>query len=141
MFKIRNFNPKDADRCEQILLLNDQLPCPEIDGKEAMKRVYKRQGRYFLVAEENGFVIGLTRGTYDGSRALLWELSVDPNYQSKGVGKGLMKELLTKFKEDGAPTVSVTSLEKSREYYVKHGFEELPIKFMLANIDKVMKKL
>jgi len=52
-----------------------------------------------------------------------------------------MKELLTRFKEDGAPTVSVTSLEKSREYYVKHGFEELPIKFMLANIDKVMKKL
>ena len=137
MVKIRNFNPVDAERCEQILNLNNQLHYPEIDGKEAMKRIYKRQGRYFLVAEENRSVVGFVRGVYDGSRALTWQLSVHPEHQKKGIGKRLIKKLAKRFKEDGAPTISVSVNDKTKDYYKKFGFEEIGVELILAKIDDV----
>jgi ribosomal protein S18 acetylase RimI-like enzyme len=136
MVKIRRFRPADAKNCEEILKLNNQLTYPEIDGIKAMMRVYNRQGRYFLVASEKDSVTGLIRGVYDGSRALIWELSVHPDYKCRGIGRELVKELLKRFKEDGAPTASVTVTEKSENYYKKIGFEETPVKLLIAEIKK-----
>ena len=136
MVKIRRFRPADAKDCESILKSNDQLSYPEIDGVKAMRRVYNKQGRYFLVAEEENSVAGLIRGTYDGSRALIWELSVRPDYTCRGIGRKLVKELLKRFKEDGAPTASVTVTEISEGYYKKIGFEETPVKLLITEMKK-----
>ena len=45
--KIRQAQPKDFERLEQILTQNNMLSHPEIDGKQAMQGVYELMGKYF----------------------------------------------------------------------------------------------
>jgi hypothetical protein len=138
--KIRKFQLSDAERCVEILKLNNQYSHPLIDGPEAMKRIYEKQDDLFLIAEYGDLVVGMVRGCYDGSRALVWQISVHPEYQMKGIGRSLMKEIAKVFKEMGAPYVSVTARDSATKYYEKLGFLKLPIDFMLLeNIDDLLK--
>ncbi len=138
---IREAKPEDFEKLEEILFQNDMLHCPEIDGKDAMKRIKEISGRYFLIAKIDNYVVGLIRGCYDGSRALIHQMAVDKEYQRQGIGKKLMKELVLRFKEDGASSVSVTSTEKSKSYYESLNFSDLPITLMVASdINKVLEK-
>ncbi len=68
---IRESDPRDFDRLEELLLQNDMLDYPEVDGKEAMARVHKIMGRYFLVGEMDNYVVSMIRCCYDGSRAII----------------------------------------------------------------------
>ncbi len=141
MVLIREAEEKDFDKLEKILLENDMLNSPEIDGKEAMKRVKELMGKYFLVAELGEEVVGLIRGCYDGSRALIHQMAVTRKQQRRGVGKAMLYELCSRFKQDKAPSVSVTSEQNSRDYYTKLGFFNLAISLMVAfDITKVMNK-
>lgn len=138
--KIRQAKTPDFDRLEKILKENEMLSCLEIDGKEAMQRIYERTRKYFLVAENNALVIGMIRGCYDGSRAVIHQLSVDKKYQRRGIGKRLIYELASRFKQDGALSISVTSDTGSKTYYDSLGFNDLSINLMVSfNIDKIIK--
>lgn len=135
---IREASEEDFEEIEKILDENSML-VPEIDGKHAMKKIKKNMGKYFLVAEDGGEVLGFIRAVYDGSRALIHQMAVRKPYQKRGIGKNLILELCKKLKEDGAPTVSVTVTENSSSYYENLSFKKLPITLMLAeDIDKVI---
>lgn len=137
--KIREAEPGDFERLKEILLQNNMLQSPEVDGKEAMARIHKIMGRYFLVAEVENDIVGLIRGCYDGSRALIHQMAVDKNYQRKGIGKALMHEITSRFKSDGAPSVAVTASVEAKSYYEQLDFSELPITLMVAfDINKVI---
>lgn len=139
--KIREAVFEDFVRLEEILLQNDMLTSPEIDGKEAMQRISERMGRYFLVAEVDDYAIGMIRGCYDGSRAIIHQMVVDKKYHKRSVGKRMLYELASRFKDDGAPSISVTATKKSRKYYKSLSFSDLPITLMVSfNINKVIKK-
>lgn len=143
-FKIRNAHPDDFDRLEQILLENDMLSSPEVDGKQAMQRIYERMGKYFLVAETQEYptdnkIIGMIRGCYDGSRVVIHQLSVDSEYQRRGAGKNLINALLKIFRQDSAVSVSVTSNIDSESYYNQLGFTDVKINLMVSlNINKII---
>ena len=70
--RIRDFQPEDTDALEAILRANQQYGHPEIDGPEAMLRVHECAAAEFLVAEAEGEVVGLIRGTFDGSRSVIY---------------------------------------------------------------------
>jgi len=138
--KIREAIPFDFERLENILSQNNMLDHPEVDGKKAMQRVYERMGRYFLVAEIADYVVGLIRGCYDGSRAIIHQMAVDKKYQRQGVGKEMMYEIASRFKSDGAPSVSVTANENSKSYYKYLSFSDLPVSVMVAfDINEITK--
>ena len=106
--RIRDFEPEDCQRLVEILKANQQYGHPEMDGPEAMSRVHECPAAQFLVAEEDDTVIGLIRGVYDGSRALIYLASVHPDYQRRGVGSALVKAIARRFKEHGASSLAVT---------------------------------
>ncbi len=136
---IREASPKDFTKIEKILLSNKMLKCPDIDGKKAMQRVYERMGKYFLVAEEgSNNVVGMIRGCYDGSRALIHQMAVDPKYQKKGIGKKLLGSIALRFMRDGAPSVSVTATKHSKEYYKKMGFEDYEVTLLVLSDIKTL---
>src|SRR3989338_64119 len=110
--KIREAKPTDFDRLEEILSQNDMLTSPKTDDKESMKEIYQRMGRYFIIAEIDGYPVGMIRGCYDGSRALIHQIVVDKKYQRQGIGKRLIYEIASRFRSDGAKTISVISKEK-----------------------------
>jgi N-acetylglutamate synthase-like GNAT family acetyltransferase len=122
--KIREFEEGDILGIIGILKLNNQYGHPEVDGPRAMKKVKACEAAIFLVCEEDGKVVGLVRGVYDGSRAIIHLLSVHPSYQDQGIGTALVKEIVEKFEEKGAPTVSATVTQESLKFWKKVGFRK-----------------
>lgn len=138
---IREAKPRDFKRLEELLSQNSMLNSPDVDGCKAMKRVYEKMGRYFLIAEIDNYVVGIIRGCYDGSRAVIHQIAVDKKYQKRSIGKKMIYELASRFKSDGAPSISVTATKKTKKYYKVLGFFYLPITLMVAfDINKVIKK-
>jgi ribosomal protein S18 acetylase RimI-like enzyme len=105
--RIRDFRLDDVDALVDILKANQQYSHPEIDGPMAMSRVHDCQAAEFLVAEEKGQVLGMIRGTYDGSRAIIYLASVHPSHQRRGIGRALVREIASRFKERGAASIAV----------------------------------
>lgn len=124
MVTIRDFRLEDTDEIIEILRLNNQYGFPEVDGPDAMKRVKDCSAAIFLVCEANGKIVGCIRGTYDGSRAIVHQLSVHPSRQKRGIGTALVEEIVRRFIERGAPTVSATVTDDSLGFWQKAGFKK-----------------
>jgi ribosomal protein S18 acetylase RimI-like enzyme len=105
--EIRDFRPQDVDALVDILKANQQYGHPEIDGPEAMMQVDRCQAAEFLVAETEGQVVGMIRGTYDGSRAVIYLASVHPEHQRQGIGRALVMDIARRFKQRGAGSIAV----------------------------------
>jgi ribosomal protein S18 acetylase RimI-like enzyme len=105
--EIRDFRPDDVDALEAILKANQQYGHPDIDGPEAMLKVHRCAAAEFLVAEQEAGVVGMIRGTFDGSRAVIYLASVHPTYQRQGIGTALVKEIALRFKARGARSLAV----------------------------------
>lgn len=129
---IRDFNLADTDAIVEILKLNNQYGSVEVDGPEAMRRVKACSAAIFLVCEMDGKVVGYIRGNYDGSRAIIHQLSVHSVYQRRGIGTALVKEIVKRFQERGAPTVSATVTEESLGFWQKVGFRKTKA-FLVGN--------
>jgi len=129
---IWDFELDDAGEVVEILKLNNQYGFPEVDGPDAMKRVKACSAAVFLVCEVDDKVVGVVRGNYDGSRAIIHQLSVHPKYKRRGIGTALVKEIVKKFQERGAPTVSATVTDESLEFWQKIGFKKTKA-FLVGN--------
>lgn len=106
--KVRAFRETDCDSLVAILRANLQYGDPESEGPEAMRRVQSCPAAVFLVAEEEGQPVGLLRGVYDGSKALIHIVSVHPSYQRRGIGTALVREAARRLRERGATSLAVT---------------------------------
>jgi ribosomal protein S18 acetylase RimI-like enzyme len=134
---IRDFAPADCDRLVEILKANLQFGHPEMDGPEAMLRICDCDAAEFLVAEEDGYAVGLIRGVFDGSRAIVHVISVHPDYQRRGIGTALVSEIAKRFKAKGANNLSVIAAG-NLELLKKLGFKQT-IRIMTAYpIDSVI---
>ena len=135
--RIRDFEPEDCQRLVEILKANQQYGHPEMDGPEAMSRVHECPAAQFLVAEEDGQAVGLIRGVFDGSRAIVHVISVHPDYQRRGIGTALVSEIAKRFKAKGANNLSVIAAG-NLELLKKLGFKQT-IRLMTAYpIDSVI---
>ncbi len=135
---IRDFRPEDCEALVEILKANLQYGDPATEGPDAMLRVYECQAAVFLVAEEDGKPVGLSRGVYDGSKALIHIVSVHPDHQRRGIGAALVRETAQRFKERGATNLAVTVPGDNLEFWKKLSFR-LTTRIMFAHpIDKVI---
>jgi ribosomal protein S18 acetylase RimI-like enzyme len=71
------------------------------DTPEQIEHKLERDPDLFLVAEEEGRVIGAVLGGYDGRRGIVYHLAVRPERRNKGVGRSLMQELETRLRAKG----------------------------------------
>ena len=135
---IRDFRPEDCGALVGILKANLQYGDPATEGPEAMLRVHKCQAAVFLVAEEDGRPVGLSRGIYDGSKALIHMVSVRPDHQHRGIGTALVRETARRFKERGATNLSATVPGDNLEFWRRMSFR-VTTRIMFAHpIDKVI---
>ena len=135
---IRDFRPEDCDALVEILKANLQFGDPATEGREAMLRVHECRAAVFLVAEDEGVPVGFSRGVYDGSKALIHIVSVDPVHQRLGIGTALVRETARRFKDRGATNLSVTVPGDDLAFWKKLSFR-LTTRIMFAHpIDKVL---
>ncbi len=129
---VRDFDHEDIDPVVKILRRNGQYGHPDVDGPAAMRRVSECEAAIFLVCDLEGRTVGLVRGVYDGSRALIHLLSVHPEHQGRGIGKALVEQIVERFEERGAPSVSATITHDSLGFWEKVGFTSTEA-FMVGN--------
>jgi ribosomal protein S18 acetylase RimI-like enzyme len=135
--RVRDFREEDVDLLLGILKANQQYSHPEIDGPDAMLRVHNCQAAEFLVAETGDRVVGLIRGTYDGSRAVIYLASVHPDYQRQGIGRALVRELATRFRDRGAASISVI-VPGDAGFWKKMGFRQTTRVMQAYPIEEVL---
>lgn len=135
--QIRDFGSDDIDALVDILKANQQYGHPEIDGPEAMLRVRDCRAAEFLVAQTGNKVVGLIRGTYDGSRAVIYLASVHPAHQRQGIGRALVLELARRFQERGAGSIAVI-VPGEAAFWKKMGFRQTTRVMQAFPIEEVL---
>ena len=61
------------------------------DTPDELQKKLARDPDLFLVAEEDGQIIGTVIGGYDGRRGLLYHLAVAASFRGRGIGSRLME--------------------------------------------------
>lgn len=129
---VRDFDVDDIAPIVEILELNGQYAHPDVDGPEAMRRVKECEAVVFLVCKLASKTVGLVRGVYDGSRAMIHLLSVHPEHQGQGIGTALVEQIVRRFEERGAPSVSATITHDNLGFWEKVGFDRSEV-FLVGN--------
>lgn len=71
------------------------------DEPDEIRKKLEKDPDLFLVAEEEGEIIGTVLGGFDGRRGLVYHLAVKSSRRRHGMGKALMEELEKRFRSKG----------------------------------------
>jgi ribosomal protein S18 acetylase RimI-like enzyme len=107
------------DKCGLLRPWND--PNKDIDRK-----LTDNNGAFFVLVRD-AEVIGSVMVSYDGHRGSIYYLAVDPDCQSRGLGKLLMDHCEAFLVELGCPKINLfvrRGNEPVLKFYEKLGFEE-----------------
>lgn len=77
------------------------------DRPEEIEKKLARDPDLFLVAEEDGRVVGVIIGAWDGRRGWLHHLAVDPAYRRRGIAASLVREVEQRLKAKGCLKVNL----------------------------------
>ena len=103
------------------------------DTREEIAKKLQRDPDLFLVAEENGKIIGTVLGGYDGRRGLVYHLAVAESYRGNGRGTALMNELESRLKAKGCYKYYLLVTPDNlgvMDFYRRMGWEEMPVFIM-----------
>jgi ribosomal protein S18 acetylase RimI-like enzyme len=101
MISFRQFDTRDCDAVRS-LWLHAGLELRPSDSKEELEKKLLRDPELFLVAEDDGEIIGAVIGAFDGRRGFVYHLAVAPERQGEGIGNALMERVSEGLKKLGA---------------------------------------
>jgi len=97
------------------------------DSKEHILKELKANPDLFLVAEQDGKIVGSVLATYDGRKGWLNRVAVDPEFQGKGLGKKLCLKAERVLRKRGCMIFAMQvhdSNKRSKEMAKGLGYEE-----------------
>lgn len=122
--KVRTFVMRDYLKVRELWVASG-LEIRPGDEPEGIARKLLRDPRLFLVAEENGEIVGTVMGAWDGRRGWIYHLGVRPDHHRKGVATRLIAELESRMKRAGIPKVNALiypSNEASLKFFASAGY-------------------
>ncbi|HUH82782.1 MAG TPA: GNAT family N-acetyltransferase [Nitrososphaerales archaeon] len=105
MVRIREFSMKDYDLVRKVWE-DSGLEIRPGDSKPDVRRKLTRDRGLFLVAEDQGVIVGTTMGAWDGRRGWIYHLGVLPEYRRRGVASRLVREVERRMKDMGVLKVN-----------------------------------
>ena len=128
--KIRDFRfPEDYPQVENLWASMERgVNLGRSDTPEEIQKKIAHGPDLFLVAEENGQIVGTVIGGFDGRRGLLYHLAVSASFRGQGIGSRLMDEIESRLREKGCIRCSllvVTDNDEGMRYYEKRGWEHM----------------
>ena len=117
---------EDGDEDHVVALWHEAgLVRPWNDPHLDIARKKRVQRELFLVAEEEGRVVGTAMAGYDGHRGSVYYVAVAADRRSTGLGRALMTEVETRLLALGCPKVNVlvrTGNESVTAFYARLGY-------------------
>lgn len=102
-------------------------------ARRPLRKVRKAIDNSFIVLtlwEEFGArrrLVGFSRATSDGAfNATIWDVVVHPDYQGKGLGKALMKQVIKQLRSEDISNITLYADPQVVEFYRKLGFSADP---------------
>ncbi len=100
---------------------------PQNNPRLDIQRKLKINPELFLVGTFDGRIIATVMGGYEGHRGWINCLSVDPDFQRKGLGRRLMRAIECQLRALGCPKINLQvrsgNLDALR-FYEKIGYEK-----------------
>lgn len=110
------------------------------DTLPELRKLVERNPGTFLVAEEEGAVLGTVIGAWDGRRAWVYHLAVLPSARGRGMGRMLMEELERRMRAVGAPKLNLL-IEAGNagvaDFYRKLGYAPDDLLFMTKLLSSI----
>lgn len=122
---IREFRMEDYDETVKLWKESGLVIRPG-DDLTGIKLKLERDSDLFLVADEDGKILGVIMGAWDGRRGWINHLAVRPSHQRKGIGTALIRELEKRLVRKGAKKVNAQIYrwnEKSIHFFRTTGYE------------------
>lgn len=97
------------------------------DTPEEIKKKLQRDPDLFLVAENNGSIIGSAIGAFDGRRGMIYHLAVHQDFRGQGVGAALLSEVERRLQAKGCLKCLLLVFADNTEaiqFYRTHGWRE-----------------
>ena len=107
------------------------------DTLEEIAKKAARDPDLFLVAANEGRIIGAVIGGYDGRRGLVYHLAVAADERTRGLGGLLMDEVERRLREKGCLRVYLLVTNENTAaigFYQKRGWEEMDLHIFAKNI-------
>ncbi|GAB4504599.1 MAG: GNAT family N-acetyltransferase [Anaerolineales bacterium] len=98
------------------------------DSREEIQKKLNRDPDLFLVAEEDGHIIGTVIGGFDGRRGMIYHLAVAETFQRRGIGSQLLNEVEARLRARGCHRcylMVTTDNQPAMQYYEKRGWERM----------------
>lgn len=128
--QIRDFQfPEDYPSVEKLWASMEKgVSLGRSDSPEEIQKMLAHDPGMFLVAEENGQIIGTVIGGFDGRRGLIYHLAVAASSRGRGTGSRLMDAIESRLRAKGCLRcyLLVTSDNpEGMQYHEKHGWERM----------------
>jgi len=98
------------------------------DQPEEIAKKLQRDPDLFLVAEEDGCLVGTVIAGFDGRRGMIYHLAVAPDYRRKGLANQLMDEVETRLRARGCRKAYLLVKQGNliaSAFYEKRGWGEM----------------
>ncbi|MBV9230012.1 MAG: GNAT family acetyltransferase [Chloroflexi bacterium] len=129
---LRSFQMEDYEAVA-ALWREAGLHLSKSDSRAGIARKLERDADVFLVAEDEGTIVGAVMGTYDGRRAWVNHLAVAAACRGHGLGKRLIEEMERRLRAKGCDKVNLLIEPDNagvQEFYQQLGYEQRQLIFM-----------
>lgn len=130
--RVRTYAPADYPRVLRLWKRSGLRVGPS-DRRAELEGSRRRDPDLFLVAEQDGELVGAVLGRYDGRRGWVNHLAVRGADRKGGIGRRLMAELERRLAEKGCPKINL-HVEPENEtvcgFYERLGYRRRELLFM-----------
>jgi ribosomal protein S18 acetylase RimI-like enzyme len=124
---IRDYRTTDFSGIYKLWIATGMTSPQRGDNEASIAETLKIGGKFLVMQDRSGMIIGTSWMTYDGRRIHLHHFCIHPDHQGEGHSKDLLKESMCFVKEKGCQVkleVHSTNL-KAINLYAKAGFKRL----------------
>lgn len=116
------------DDVAQVLALwaTDDVEPTTTDDQDSVARLLDHDPEALLVAEADGQVVGTLIATWDGWRASMWRLAVQPDHRRRGIAARLVEHAERRFRSLGARRIATfvaTSDSTPTDFWTAFGYQ------------------
>ena len=137
--RLREFKLEEYDAVRALWeQYPNELGIGRSDTREEIAKKLAHDPDLFIVAEDEGKIIGTVIGGFDGRRGLIYHLAVDRAYRGQGLGRALMAEVERRLLAKGCLRVylmvKVENLDVI-DYYKQQGWGPMTVTILAKNLD------